>query len=220
MKAPETHKQANLLLARIAFALLAFSLAAFALKAAVHTEVQARYTPLVIIHGVSMLAWMGLLGTQAWLAANGRFSLHRMMGKSSLGLVAVMTVTGLILAVNIGEELGRVEVTIVNLAAFATFLPLYLSAIRFAARKEIARHRMAMLIGTLAFMTPAYARVVQVLELPDPLAIAVQVPITVAIALGFDWKTQGRFTRSTLAMLAFSIAIIVVMIASLLPLIL
>ncbi|MEO1220079.1 MAG: hypothetical protein AAFY42_01840 [Pseudomonadota bacterium] len=219
MKAPDNHKQANILLARIAFGLLAFSLVAFALKAAVHTEVQARYTTLVIIHAATMLAWTGLLGTQAWLAANERFSLHRLLGKSSLGLVAVMTVTGLILAVNIGEELGRVEVTIVNLAAFATFLPLYIAAIRFAARKEIARHRMAMLIGTLAFMTPAYARVVQVLGLPDPLAIAVQVPITVAIALGFDWKTQGRFTWSTLAMLAFSIAIIVVMVASLIPLI-
>lgn len=220
MKSPDTHRQANLLLARIAFGLLAFSIAAFALKAAVHTEVQARYTPLVIIHAATMLAWMGLLGTQGWLAASARYALHRMMGKSSLGLVAVMTVTGLILAVNIGEELGRVEVTIVNLAAFATFLPLYIVAIRFAARKDIERHRMAMLVGTLALMTPAYARVVQVLELPDPLAIAVQVPITIAIALGFDWKTQGRFTRSTLAMLAFSIAIIVVMVASLIPLIL
>jgi len=220
MKAPESQRQANILLARIALGLLVFSVFAFALKAALHTQVQARYTPLVVLHGAAMLTWMGLLASQAWLAANRHFKLHRVMGKSSLALVGVMTVSGLVLAVNIGHELGRIEVTIVNAAAFATFLPLYIAAIRFASRKQIHEHRMAMLVGTLAFMTPAYARVVQVLELPDPLAIAVQVPITFAIALGFDWRTQGSFTRSTLMMLGFSFAIIAMMIAGLVPLIL
>jgi hypothetical protein len=70
-----------------------------------------------------------------------------------------------------------------------------------------------MLIATLALMTPAYARVVQVLGLPDPVAIAVQVPITIAIAVAYDWVLHGRVTRPVLAMLAFSVGLVVVMCA-------
>ncbi len=211
MRAPESQRRANILLGRIALALLVFSIAAFGLKAAIHTEVQVRYTPLVMVHAASMLAWLGLLASQAYLAAAGRFAIHRALGKSSLALVGVMTATGLVISYNIGQELGRVEVTIVNIAAFLTFLPLYAAALWFASQRRIAEHRTAMLIGTLAFMTPAYARVTQVLELPDPVAIAIQPPITIVVALGYDWITQGRVTRPTLLMLAFSVAVVVVM---------
>lgn len=216
MRAPDSHRQAHRLLGHIASALLVFTIAAFAAKALIHTEVQARYTPLVITHGFSMLAWLGLLAGQAYMAASDRLKWHRTLGTVSLSLVALMTVTGMILSVNIGQELGRVEVTIVNIAAFVTFLPLYAAAIWFASRRRIAEHRMAMLVGTLALMTPAYARVVQVLELPDPLAIAAQVPITVGIALGYEWWTLGRWTKPTLLMLAFSVGLVFAMVGYLL----
>jgi hypothetical protein len=90
-------------------------------------------------------------------------------------------------------------------------VPLYLLALRFARRRDIAAHRQAMLIATLALMTPAYARVVQVLSLPDPVAIAVQVPITIAIACGYDWALHGRVTKPVLGMLAFSVGLVTVM---------
>ncbi len=213
MKAPESHRRENLLLSRIAQVLLGFTLLAFAAKALVHTEVQARYTPLVVFHASVMVAWLGLLASQAWLAAQHRLNLHRTLGRASIALVGAMAVSGAIISVNIGAELGRPEVTVVNLAAFVTFLPLYVAALYLARRRDMQAHRQAMLIATLALMTPAYARVVQVLGLPDPLAIAVQVPITVAIAVGYDWATLGRVTRPVLAMLGFSVAVIAVMVA-------
>ncbi|MGB7418060.1 MAG: hypothetical protein WA918_02660 [Erythrobacter sp.] len=204
-------RAANRMLGHIALALLAFTILAFGLKAAIHTEVHQRYTPVVIVHALSMLAWLGLLASQAYLASADRLRLHRAMGKSSLALVAIMTATGIFISWRTGEELGRIEVTIVNVAAFVTFLPLYAAALWFAAHRRIAAHRMAMLVGTLVLMTPAYARVTQVLELPDPVAIAVQPPITIAIALGYEWAAQRRVTKPTLAMLAFSVAVVVVM---------
>lgn len=213
MRAPETHRRESLLLSRIAQGLLGFTLVAFAAKALVHTEVQARYTPLVVFHASVMVAWLGLLASQAWLAAEHRLKLHRALGRASIALVAAMAVSGAIISVDIGRELGRPEVTVVNLAAFVTFLPLYVAALFLARRKDLHAHRQAMLIGTLALMTPAYARVVQVLDLPDPVAIAVQVPITVAIAVGYDWETQGRVTKRVLTMLGFSVAVIAVMVA-------
>jgi hypothetical protein len=195
----------------IALGLLGFTLFAFALKAAVHTEVQARYTPIVVFHAVSMVAWLGLLASQSFLAARFRLAAHRATGRASIALVGAMLVSGSVISWRIGQELGRPEVTVVNLAAFATFIPLYFAALHFARRRDIAAHRQAMLIATLALMTPAYARVVQVLGLPDPVAIAVQVPITIAIACGYDWVLHGRITKPVLAMLGFSVAVVVVM---------
>ena len=170
MRAPESHTRANLLMGRIALGLLAFTLFAFALKAVAHPQVQARYTPIVVFHAGSMIAWLILLASQSFLAAKYRLSAHR-----------------------------------------ATFVPLYFLALRYAQARDIAAHRQAMLNATLALMTPAYARVVQVIGLPDPVAIAVQVPITVLVSAGYDWVLHGRVTRPVLAMLGFSVGLVLVM---------
>lgn len=198
---------------RIAAGLLGFTFAAFAMKAFNHPHVQVRYTPLVVFHAATMLCWLGLLASQSLLAARYRLAAHRMMGRASIVLVAAMLASGAVISWRIGEELGRPEVTVVNLAAFVTFVPLYAAALWFARRRDIAAHRQAMLIATLALMTPAYARVVQVLGLPDPVAIAVQPPITIAIACAYDWALHGRVTKPVLVMLAFSIAVVLVMVA-------
>lgn len=196
---------------RIALGLLAFALFAFTLKAIAHPQVQARYTPIVVLHAVSIVLWLGLLASQSFLAARFRLAAHRAAGRASIALVGAMLVSGAAISWRIGLELGRPEVTVVNLAAFATFIPLYVAALYFARARDIAAHRQAMLIATLALMTPAYARVVQVLGLPDPVAIAVQPPITILIACGYDWAVHGRITRPVLAMLGFSAALVVVM---------
>lgn len=204
---------ANRLMGRIALALLSFTIAAFVVKVSVHLEVQARYTPIVVFHAASMLAWLGLLVTQSFLAANEEIRVHRAIGRTSPFLVFAMLVSGVVISLNIGEELGRNEVTVVNIASFVTFVPLYGAAIWFAKRRHIHAHRQAMLIGTLALMTPAYARIVQVAGLPDPLAIVVQLPIAIAIACWLDWKVMGQITKPTLSMLGFSIAVIAAMAA-------
>lgn len=195
----------------IALGLLGFTLFAFGLKAIAQPEVQARYTPIVLFHAVSMIAWLTLLASQSFLAARFKLGAHKATGRASIALVGAMLVSGGVISWRIGQELGRPEVTVVNLAAFATFIPLYFAALHFARRRDIAAHRQAMLIATLALMTPAYARVVQVLGLPDPVAIAVQPPITIAIAVGYDWVLHGRVTKPVLAMLGFSVGLVVVM---------
>jgi len=209
--APMSAKQANRLLGHIALALVVFTVVAFGTKAIAISSVQARYTPLVIFHAGAMLAWMSLLASQAYLASAGRMSLHKRFGTTSLGLVAAMTISGAIISINIGQELGRPEVTVVNIAAFVTFIPLYFAAIHFARSHQMHAHRQAMLIGTLAFMTPVYARVTDVIGLPPQVAIGVQPPITIAIALGYEWAALGRIGRAVIAMLSFSIGVVVAM---------
>ncbi|MEL6542896.1 MAG: hypothetical protein AAFQ34_16050 [Pseudomonadota bacterium] len=214
--APMSAKQANRLLGHIALALVVFTVVAFGTKAIAISSVQARYTPLVIFHAGAMLAWMSLLASQAYLASAGRMSLHKRFGTTSLGLVAAMTISGAIISINIGQELGRPEVTVVNIAAFVTFIPLYFAAIHFARSHQMHAHRQAMLIGTLAFMTPVYARVTDVIGLPPQVAIGLQPPLTIAIALAYDRAALGRISREACAMLLFSIAVVLAMVGVLL----
>ncbi|MEM7703562.1 MAG: hypothetical protein AAF251_16610 [Pseudomonadota bacterium] len=214
--APMNEAQANRLLGHIALALTVFTIAAFGIKAIAIPSVQARYTPLVVFHAGAMLAWMSLLASQAYLASAGRMGMHKRFGTTSLGLVAAMTISGAIISINIGQELGRPEVTVVNIAAFVTFVPLYFAAIHFARSHQMHAHRQAMLIGTLAFMTPVYARVTDVVGLPPQMAIAIQPPLTMAIALAYDWVALGRISREARAMLAFSVAVVIAMVGVLL----
>lgn len=214
--APISAAQANRLLGHIAVALVVFTVIAFGLKVIVHPERAARYTLLVVFHAGAMLAWMSMLASQAYLASARRMNLHKRFGTTSLGLVAAMTISGAIISINIGRELGRPEVTVVNIAAFVTFIPLYFAAIHFARNHRMHAHRQAMLIGTLAFMTPVYARVTDVLGLPPQIAIAIQPPLTIAIALAYDWLALGRLSREACAMLAFSVAVILAMVGVLL----
>lgn len=214
--APLSAREANRLLGHIALALTVFTVIAFALKVIVQPERAARYTPLVVFHAGAMLAWLGMLASQAYLASAGRMALHKRFGAASLGLVAAMSLSGAIISINIGQELGRPEVTVVNIAAFVTFIPLYVAAIHFARTHRMHAHRQAMLIGTLAFMTPVYARVTDVLGLPPQVAIGLQPPLTIAIALAYDWVALGRLSREACAMLAFSIAVVLAMAAVLL----
>ncbi|GMN03221.1 hypothetical protein MTsPCn3_19520 [Erythrobacter sp. MTPC3] len=193
--------------------LLLFTVIAFGAKALMQPETQERYTPLVIFHAATMLTWLALFANQASLAAWKKFGLHKQLGRASIALVGAMLVSGVIISWNIGAELGRFEVTVVNIAAFVTFIPLYFAALHFARQRRIHAHRQAMLIGTLALMTPAYARIVQVMGLPDPVAIGVQLPITILIALSYEMITIGRLTPETKAMLVFSVAVIAVMVA-------
>lgn len=211
--APMSAKQANRLLGHIALALVVFTVVAFGLKVIVHPERAARYTPLVVFHAGAMLAWMSMLASQAYLASSGRMSLHKRFGTTSLGLVAAMTISGAVISINIGQELGRPEVTVVNIAAFVTFIPLYFAAIHFARSHKMHAHRQAMLIGTLAFMTPVYARITDVLGLPPQVAIAIQPPLTILLALAYDWAVLGRISRAVIAMLALSIAVVLAMAA-------
>ena len=105
MRAPENHVRANKLMGNIALGLLAFTLFAFALKAAVHPQVQARYTPIVVFHAASMIAWLGLLASQSFLAAHFKLSAHKATGRASIALVGAMVVSGAVISWRIGLEL-------------------------------------------------------------------------------------------------------------------
>ena len=78
------------LMVLIGLSLMAFCVFAFALKVVIEPERLARYNPLVMIHGVLMVAWLALFSLQSWLMSDGAFARHHLFGRLSIILVVLM----------------------------------------------------------------------------------------------------------------------------------
>lgn len=214
MPSPIDHRAGNALVAKIAVAILVFSVGAFALKVIVHPERAARYTPLVMVHGATMVAWFSMMASQAYLAANNRLNPHRALGRWSPLLVIAMVGSGMTVSWNLSQEFDRYDVLVGNTGIFATFIPLYIAAILFARGHDQASHRQAMLIGSLAMLGPAYSRVMDILEQSTMLVLPVQLVVTIGSSLWLDRVSRGHVAKSTWWMLGFYLAILGVTIAA------
>lgn len=126
-------------------------------------------------HGLSMVAWLGLLVIQNGLAQIGRIGLHRRLGTIAVALVPIILVLGVLTGYN-GVALGRVPpfwsnsfllaLAIVQVAAFGglVFAALLL-------RRNTEWHRRLMLGATIVILKAALDRL-----LPAPLLGAALAP--------------------------------------------
>ena len=117
---------------------------------------------LVHIHGAAMSLWIILFSVQAYLISSKRIKLHMTLGMSSVVLVAVMIVTGMMTAVASGARGGGfpgypplvfMNVPIVGVFVFAV---LFGAALYY--RKNAANHKRLMLVTVLVFLSPSISR--------------------------------------------------------------
>lgn len=176
----------------MALGLLVFSVLAFGIKVIFDPERLVRYTPIVIVHGIVMLAWLGLFALQARLAVKGSLKGHKANGTASLLLVAVMLPLGLHLSWQLGQETGRMVVFAGNAINFLQFVPLYLASIIAASRQRFEIHKRLMLVASIALTGPAISRVVEVTDLPMPVTILIFLLAIIALPLAYDIKVRRR----------------------------
>lgn len=118
--------------------------------------------PLVHLHGVAMLCWLGTLALQSRLAETGKLNVHRMLGWASLGLVCAIVALGIFTA-RMALAMQRVPpiftdayflaLTHVEVAMFATLV-----AVAIVLRRHTQWHRRLMIGATVIFMEPALGR--------------------------------------------------------------
>jgi len=203
MQATIDHRAGNTLVAKFALGIFVFAFAAFAIKAVADPAVLSRYTPLVIVHGVIMMAWMAMFASQSHLAMKGKLASHRAIGRWSPVLVIAMVATGLTVSWNRSQGTGNYGVLVGNIGVCLTFVSLYIAAIVFARRHKPAEHRQAMLLATLSSLAPAYSRVTGALDLPLSAAMAMQVIATIGLSILLDRASRGGVAKSTWWMLGF-----------------
>lgn len=167
----------------------------------------------VHLHGVAMLAWLGLLIVQPTLEARGDMDLHRRLGWAGAALATLITClaiyTGLAsLVLNRFPPFFTPPYFLMLTTIEAlTFGAMVTAAIRY--RRDTQWHRRLMIGATIVILEPALGR-----TLPIPLmgpwaepAVALCQLLVVAIIAGHDRRTRGSIHPATWTVAAVVIAV-------------
>ena len=168
--------------------------------------------PLVHLHGLAFMGWVGLFVTQAWLATRGPISLHRRLGWIGAGWIVLLIVMGIWISIDVTQRgtapffFRPQHFLIANPAGMLCFALLTWSAIRL--RKQTDWHMRLHICGMAAIIGPAFGRL-----LPMPLMIPYAFDIAVLAGLVFpltgmvrdlmrDGKVHPAWWRGVFAILA------------------
>jgi hypothetical protein len=161
----------------------------------------ASLTPLVHIHATVLSAWMILYVVQTALVSARRVDLHRSLGLVSLVLAPAVFVAGVWLAIDSGRR-GSTPPAWPNAEAFlpvplvSIFLFAGFTAAAIIRRRRSDYHKRLMLLGTMAMLVPALARIIRMVQPPFlPFGVRgalVALNVYLAALIVFDLSRLGR----------------------------
>jgi hypothetical protein len=166
----------------------------------------AALTPLVHVHALVFSAWLILFIAQTGLVAARRTDIHRRLGGTGLALAAAVAVIGLMTAISAGrrgssppgwDDRAFLLVPVTSVLLFAGFV-----AAGFVRRRRADWHKRLMLLGTIAMLVPALARIVNMAALPFlPRGVAgglILVNLFLLALVAFDVKRLSRLHPVTI----------------------
>jgi hypothetical protein len=162
--------------------------------------------PVVHLHAMAFFAWTLFAMVQTSLVSSRRVALHRALGMVGISLATILTMLGLLAALNaINREIpaalrqANEAFLIVPLQAIATFAVIFVLGIATIRRPET--HKRLMLLATIALLNAPLARplIVFVFHFPlGPPPVWLNVPAYLASFLLlippmiYDWRTRGQ----------------------------
>lgn len=160
----------------------------------------ASLTPLVHVHAIVGTFWIVLFTVQAGLIARRRHDLHRKLGAASLFLAVSLIVIGYLTAVDAAragnsppgwDDKAFLLIPLSSLLLFGAFV-----AAGVLNRRRPDRHKRLMLLGTIALLLPALARLVRMVGAPFlPVGVLgglLVLNLFVAALVAFDLARLGR----------------------------
>lgn len=127
------------------------------------SKILGEFDSYIHFHAVTMLLWMGMLITQAFLISRGKRSLHKIIGRFSYALVPVLVISLILLAHSqitiheYGITYSRLYILFLQLSLLAIFMIAYGLAIIY--RKSPSHHARYMISTSLTLIDPAVARI-------------------------------------------------------------
>jgi hypothetical protein len=152
-------------------------------------------TTVLHLHAVVFTVWLGLFIAQAWLVAAHRVDLHRKLGIASAIFAAVVFVVGVLSALETAisshvspSGLKPAQFSIIPFTSIGLF-GLFI-ALGVAFRRRPGLHRRFMILGFIATISPATARILRLLDLQlyrDAL-IPLCAALFITACLVHDWR--------------------------------
>ncbi len=159
--------------------------------------------PLIVVHGILFSSWVALFITQTSLVAAKRTRTHMRLGLAGGVLASLMVIIGTITA--IVRANGPSPIPGINPLSFLT-IPLgdilvfaILIGAAFYYRKRVDIHKRLMLIGTIALLPAAVARLpIGFIETGGPFVFYGLSDLFLLPLLIFDFGTRGRPHAATI----------------------
>lgn len=157
---------------------------------------------IVHVHGWITFAWLAFLIVQTVLVATGRTGLHKSLGLGGIALGTLLIFTATEIAIGLlAREMREggpphLREFFADLASWILLIAgLFATAIANVGRPEV--HKRFMLAAAFMILTPAWARIIQLLDgdmsrlMRNDLAM-LPADALVLVAIAYDWKTRGR----------------------------
>lgn len=169
----------------------------------------ARYSPLVLSHGLLVMAWITVAALQAWAIDHGKLAHHRLVGRSSSFLVVLLiAVTGWVLF-NFDVEFGRRGTTVGDALTLFAFLLFYGLSIVMVKRRAIDWHKRFVLMATLSLLAPAHARFLDVIGVPRAATIGLVVFTLIVPLCALDILEHRKLHKASVTAIAIALAILI-----------
>ena len=152
------------------------------------------------LHGWSFFLWLVLFPLQAILIGRQRRSLHKVLGRTSVVLVLLMTLTGLLVVSVRADEAAREGGPLVWLlygplffSILVLFVAFYTASIRMALTNRWQAHKRLMIIASAIGVAAGISRWVMILSGFHPLSIPIGVlscSVFLMIGMVYDLVTR------------------------------
>ena len=188
--------------------ILTIVLCAFGVNALINSDDLPPILPIVIVHGIFMIAWYALVVVQTRLILQRNHNTHIILGKSSIVLAVGIVISGIMMTLDSYVRSSSVDIVTINLFITINFIILYTLAIY--RRKHSDKHKRLILFASIAMMLPALGRITQAASINDFLSLPMWFILMLAPVL-YDLKTLKRVHKTTF--LGISLIIIGVVLA-------
>ena len=164
--------------------ILTMIVVAFGFNALINMDDLLPISPVVIVHGIFMIAWYTLVVVQTRLIIRGNHNVHIILGKSSIALALGMVISGIMMTLDSYTRSNSVDIVTVNLFITINFIILYTLALY--RRRHSDQHKRLMLFASIAMILPALGRITQAASINDFLALPMWLILMIVI-LGVDF---------------------------------
>lgn len=155
---------------------------------------------LLHLHGWSFFLWYLLFPFQAVLIARRRRALHMIIGRFSVLLVVLMTMTGiLVLSVRVEEAMreGEPQVWLLYgpliLSSVVLFVSFYAAGVRMAIKNRMQMHKRLIIVASAIGLGAGFFRLILFLSGFHPLSLPVGVlacSLFIFVGALYDWFTR------------------------------
>ena len=154
-------------------------------------------TTLLHVHAAVFTVWLALFLTQAGLVAAHRVDLHRKLGVASAIFAGVVFTVGLlsIFETSISNHvspsgIAPAQFSIIGFTSIGLFGAFIALGIIYRRRPEL--HRRFMILGFIASISPATARVLRLLDVQEyrDVLIPLFAALFIAACLAYDWRSH------------------------------